>query len=52
VLATLSGGELVEARRQRGRAHVLALHSVSRLLSDVDQLYREQLTRRLGQVPS
>ncbi len=52
MLATLSGGEEVEARRQRGRAHVLALHSVTRLLDDIDQLYREQLTRRLGQVPA
>lgn len=50
MLMALSGGPEVDARRQAGREHVLALHSVGRLVSDMDQLYREQLALRLGEV--
>lgn len=49
MLMALSGGPEVEARRQAGREHVLALHSVRRLVNDIDQLYREQLALRFGE---
>ena len=50
MLTALSDRDEFEARRQAGRRQVLALHSVERLVNDVDQLYREQLALRLGEV--
>ena len=41
ILETLDESEAARARARAGREHVLARHSVDRLVRDVDALYRE-----------
>lgn len=48
ILRTLSTPDDVGCPRRASRDYVFARHSVSRLLEDVDALYRELLTPRLG----
>jgi glycosyltransferase involved in cell wall biosynthesis len=50
MLTALAERNEFEARRQAGREQVLALHSVERLVNDIDQLYREQLALRVREV--
>lgn len=52
ILATLEGGAEVDARRRAGRDYVLTHHGVTRLLRDIDELYRERLALRLGDARS
>ena len=42
----LEAPDEAKARASRGQAHVLAQHDVTRLLDDVDVLYRERMTAR------
>jgi glycosyltransferase involved in cell wall biosynthesis len=46
VLQALEAPAEAAARARRGQAHVLAQHGVTRLLDDVDALYRERMTAR------
>jgi glycosyltransferase involved in cell wall biosynthesis len=46
ILRALEAPDDAVARARRGQAHVLAQHNVSRLLDDLDALYRERLAAR------
>jgi glycosyltransferase involved in cell wall biosynthesis len=46
ILETLRGPEAARRRALAGRDHVLAHHSLSRLIEDVDALYRELLAAK------
>jgi glycosyltransferase involved in cell wall biosynthesis len=46
IVETLHESEAARRRAQAGREHVLARHSVARLVRDVDELYRELLAAK------
>ncbi len=46
ILETLRSPDAARERARAGRAHVLAQHSASRLIADIDALYRELLATK------